>query len=290
LKFQALAAALAIAVLGLGEARANCDDPMRPQVMSPQEFKETPLGTLALGYTGGRFLAFKTLGCYDMSSFGIRDRRFYLNTTQPDVEPSYLAAMVSRSFSVAQGNFPALSLELFRNGSERNRDEVWIDADEQEAQYRAGSRISGSEFNVLYSEYDPQTPIDVAAAGGYSQMDISGSHSSFETWHALLSQVSGVPDPQEGYRVLANSRKSINVLTEGIEALRNDGVATLRTKAYLIKFTASPEPSFDRDMLRPGPGDCLYIKYRIGGNTEPPIESRGSADMLVLKMARGAVC
>ena len=281
--------ALAMLLATVGSVQAVCTNPIKPRPMSVAEFMATPFGTLAFRYNYDRFLPFERMGCFDVSSFGLGNRRLYINSTTTEQEATYLAAVVSRPFPGEQAGVPMLSLELFRNGSANGRSDVWIDAQRDEPSYRRGTLIGGAEFHVLRADYDSQA-IDVGAAGGYAGLPISGEGADFETWHALLSEVPGSVDPQEGFPVLANSREAITTLTENIEALKTEGVATLRTKAYLVKFLASPAPSFDRPILEPGAAGCLYIDYRVGGESEPPIDHSGSDDILVLRMDEDARC
>lgn len=286
--FRVLGLAVLLA-FAASEARGACTEHLEPSILSSSEFSQTSFGTLGFRY-GDRFLAFERLGCFDVSRYGLKGRALYVNSTRPETVPTYLAAAVSRKFALPMADVPALSMELFRNASERDRNDVWIGVTQREADYKKGGQVPGSEFGILFTEFD-SAPIDVGTLDGYAAISKGGGGERtaklLETWHALLSQVDGVPDPQERYPVLANSRESIGALLLHVGRLKTEAVATLRTKFYLVKFFTSPEPSFDRPTLEPGPSDCLYISYRIGGESEPPVEG---SDLLVLQMAANAAC
>lgn len=280
--------ALVVLLAAIVGARAECINPRKPPVMSAGEFMKTPFGTLAFRFSSNRFLPFESMGCFDVSSFGLSNRKLYINSTSTEQEFTYLAGVVSRPFPGEQIGIPALSLELRRNESATDRPDVWIDALSNEAGKVRGILIGGTDFHVLRGEYDSQ-PIDVEELGGYATLPIAGDE-LFEDWHALLSEVPGEVDPNEGYRVLANSRETVAALTENIEALKVEGVMTLRTKAYLVKFMATSNPSFQREVIEPGPASCLYVDYRVGGQSEPPISHSEGSEILVLRMDKDAVC
>ncbi|MFN4211288.1 MAG: hypothetical protein ACK4G5_12035 [Devosia sp.] len=271
-----------------GHAQAACTNFAAPSVLSDREFSATAFGTMALRYGDDRFLAFETLGCFDVSRFALVNRKLYLNSTSSDVQPTYLLASVSRACPYEMRSQPALSLELYRNNSERTREDVWIGVTVDESEYEGGAQVPGTEFGILYAAFESD-PIDVDALGGYGAMDLGEGSGPLETWHALLSNVSGVPSPHERYPVLANTRKSIEIFAQDIESMRSEAVKTLLTKMYLVKFLPSPSPSFDAAVLEPGIGDCVVVRYRIGGELEPPIEQAGS-DLLVLKFDKDAPC
>jgi hypothetical protein len=277
------------AVVATTPAWSACSAYQQPRVLNEQEFKSTAFGTLAIPY-GRRFLVFEQTGCYDLSAFSFKGTQdFFLNSTKPDEEIMHMTAAVTRLYSSKLAGVPERALDLYRNESDRQAKGSWLRARNDEYRYAAGSTIIGGQFGILLNEYRTKNPIDVTKYIGRGGVDLVSIPQEAYEWHALLGSVDDFPNPHLGYEVINNTREGINKFARHLQGMDADAEHVV-TQLYLIKLTASQEPSLEKPVLSLRFHECIYIDYSIGGDREIPIGHGPGYDFLLLRFDRESDC
>jgi hypothetical protein len=234
--------------------------------------------------------------CYDFSFLRNKYLSIYFNNTlkNEESEPTYVGAIVLRTFTGKEYKEGPYSAYFFRNSSNKiSSVSKW--AHRIDAQHAADRDSWGAEnsFRVLTDKYDSDRPVGAPnLADLLRQMQFSSSHANeqqLRRWHALVV----IPEAK-GFRVRHNSAQADSRWHIDLGTRADDG-DYLIIRNYLIKYQASPSPTPDVFFyVGAQDANCVYIKLIAPGDALSTFALRrregDASDVITLKMKEKAVC
>lgn len=293
-----IAAGLLLAASIVQGSRA-CDSALKPRPQSILRFYDSDsFGRLGVKGLGDNVHILDQYRCYDLTFLRNKHLFIYFNTAQqndgtgPDTGPTYVGAVIVRTFSGKEFDRGPYSAYFYRNTSTKNRDaSKWAHDVGVQASPESSSWAPANSFAILNDRYVSDEPVaapSLVELDRQMQLTTSQAVKQLRQWHALV-----VTPESNGFRILHNSAQSdgrwkINFKASAI----NESYLIIRN--YLVKYQASPNPTRDVFFdVGAQDADCVYIKLVAPGDALSTftLQRSGDAnDVITLKMNESATC
>jgi hypothetical protein len=272
-----------------------CDSAQRPRPQSILRFYNSDsFGQLGVKGLGDNLHILDQYQCYDLSFLRKKRLSLYFNNAlqSDETEPTYVGAIVVRTFVGKEHKEGPYSAYLYRNSSTKKSSvSKWAHRIDVQDTVDRDSWGAANSFSILNDKYDPDRPLGAPSlADLLRQMQISTSQAveQLRQWHALV-----VTPESGGFRVHHNSAQSDNQWHIGLSGSAADG-GYLIARNYLIKYQPSPNPTPDVFFqVGAQDADCVYIKLVAPGDALSTFALRregASSNVMTLKMNENAAC